>query len=82
MASRWDELMAEYEYLDAQETQVRFITDRTGLSADGVRRVLIHLTPDAFGEEWDFEAQAWNAGMSLEDYTLAKSSLLQMRPSR
>ena len=78
MPQRWHELRAEYEYLDAQETQVRFITDRTGLSADGVRRVLVHLTPDAFGEEWDFEAQARNAGMSLEDYTLAMSPLLQM----
>src|SRR5262249_53740769 len=58
MASRWDELMAEYEYLDAQETQVRFITDRTGFSAGDVSRVLVHLTPDAFGEEWDPEAQA------------------------
>ena len=79
MASRWDELTAEYEYLDAQKTQVRFITDRTGFSADGVRRVLVHLnTPAIFGEEWDLEAQARNAGMSFEDYALAMSPLLQM----
>jgi len=79
MASRWDELTTEYEYLDAQETQVRFITDRTGFSADGVRRVLVHLnTPATFGEEWDFETQAENAGMSVEDYSLAMTPLLQM----
>lgn len=79
MASRWDELTAEYEYLDEQETQVRFITDRTGFSADGVRRVLVHLnTPATFGEEWDLEAQAENAGMSLEEYALAMNPLLQM----
>src|SRR5262249_6985580 len=60
------------------ETQVRFITDRTGFSAGDVSRVLVHLTPDAFGEEWDPEAQARNAGMSLEDYALAMNPLLQM----
>ena len=43
MASRWDELTAEYAYLDAQDRKVCFITDRTGFSAEGVRRVLVHL---------------------------------------
>jgi len=78
MASRWDELTAEYEYLEAQDTQVRFLTDRTGFSADAVSRVLVHLTPAIFGEEWDIEAQARDAGMSVEDYGLAMSPLLQM----
>lgn len=72
MASRWDELKAEYAYLDAEDTQVRFITDRTGLSPHGVRRVLVHLNdPALFGEEWDFEAQARNERMSVEEYALA-----------
>src|SRR5678816_3530140 len=78
MASRWDELTAEYEYLEAQDTQVRFLTDRTGFSADAVSRVLVHLNPAIFGEEWDLEAQARDAGMSVEDYGLAMSPLLQM----
>jgi hypothetical protein len=70
--------MAEYEYLDMQDTQVRFLTDRTGCSADGVRRVLDHLTPATFGEEWDLEAQAEHAGMSFEAYALAMNPILQM----
>ena len=79
VASRWHELTAEYDYLDTQEGQVQFITDRIGFSADGVRHVLVHLnTQSVYGEEWDFEAQARDAGMSIEEYGLAISPLVQM----
>jgi len=79
MARTYDELMAKYEYLDTQDTQVRFTTDRTGVSADGVRRVLVHLhTPATFGEEWDFKAQAQNAGIGVGEYALTMNPLLQM----
>ena len=41
--------------------------------------MLVHLnSPATFGEEWDFEAQAHNAGMSFEDYMVAMNPLLQM----
>src|SRR5262245_20540087 len=79
MASRWDELMVEYDNLGTRAGQAQFITDRTGFSDECIRRVLGYLiTQPSFGEEWDLEAQARNAGLSFEEYAVAMSPLLRM----
>src|SRR5262249_14700677 len=68
MASRWDELMVEYDYLGTHEGRTQFITDRTGLSDECIRRVLGPLmTQPLAGDEWDLEAQARKAGVSFEE---------------
>jgi len=78
MASRWDELLAEYDTLGTQDGQTQFITDRTGFSEECIRSVLGHLMTQSVIEAWDLEAQARKAGVSVEEYALATSPLLEM----
>ena len=80
MATRWDELLAEYDNLGTQEGQAQFIADCTGFSEDCLRRVLVHVMtqPVFFGEEWDLDAQARNAWLSIEEYGVAMSPLVRM----
>ena len=79
MASRWDELIAEYDNIGTPEGQAQFITDQTGFSEDCLRQVLVHfMAQPLFEEEWDLEAQARNAGVSLEEYVVAMSPLVEM----
>src|SRR5262249_36866340 len=78
MASRWDELLDEYDTLGTQDGQAQFITDRTGFSEECIRPVLVHLMTQSVIEAWDLEAQARTAGVSVEDYALAMSPLLEM----
>jgi len=79
MASRWDELLAEYDTLGTQDGQAQFLIDRTGFSEECLSRVLVHLNAQPiFGEEGDLEAQARNAGLSVDEYAVAMSPLLGM----
>ena len=79
MASRWDELLAEYDTLGTQDGQAQFLIDRTGFSEECLSRVLVHLNAQPiFGEEGDLEAQARNAGLGVDEYAVAMSPLLEM----
>ena len=83
MASRWDELIAEYDNMGTWEGQAQFITDRTGLSDECIRRILVPLIiQPAFGKEGDVEAQARNAGLSFDEYAVALVPLLRMSVER
>src|SRR5262245_47949187 len=78
LASRWDELLAEHDTLGTQDGQAQFITDRTGYSDECIRSVLVHLMTQSAIEAWDLEAQARKAGVSVEEYALATSPILEM----
>src|SRR5262245_62444843 len=84
MATRWDELIAEYDKISTQAGQAQFITDWTGFSDDCIRRVLGHLLtqPVFFSEEWDLKAQAKNAGVSFDEYAVAMIPLVRMSVER
>ena len=83
MASRWDELIAEYDNMGTQVGQAQFISNRTGFSDECIRRVLVHLLiQPVFGEEWDLEAQARNAGVSVDEYAVAMTPLVRMSIER
>jgi len=75
--------MVEYDNLGTQEGRAQFITDRTGLSDKCIRQVLNHLmTQPLAGDEWDLEAQARKAGVSVEEYAVAMRPLMQMSLER
>ncbi len=72
-------LKAALETLTTLEGQLQFMTIRTGFSDECLRRVLVHLNAQpVFGGEWDLEAQTRNAGMTVEQYAVAMSPLLEM----
>src|SRR5262245_64084113 len=79
MATRWDELIAEYDKIGTVEGQAQFIIYRTGLSDECIRGVLGHLiTQPLGGDEWDLEAQARKVGVSVDEYVIAMTPLVQM----
>src|SRR5262249_22819247 len=84
MATRWDELITEYDKISTQTGQAQFITDWTGFSDECIRRVLGHLLtqPVFFSEEWDLKAQARNAGVSFDEYAVAMIPLVRMSVER
>jgi len=79
MATRWDELIADYDKIGTVEGQAQFIIYRTGLSDECIRGVLGHLiTQPLGGDEWDLEAQARKVGVSVDEYVIAMTPLVQM----
>src|SRR5262245_939988 len=84
MATRWDELIAEYDKISTQAGQAQFITDWTGFSEECTRRVLGHLLtqPVFSSDEWDLKAQARNAGVSFDEYAVAMIPYMRMSVER
>jgi hypothetical protein len=80
MASAYYHLLkAALENLTTLDGQLRFMTTQTGFSDEYLRRVLVHLSAQpVFGEEGDLEAQMRNKGVSVDEYAVAMSPLLEM----
>jgi len=72
-------LKAALENLTTLGGQLQFMTTQTGFPDECLRRVLVHLNAQpVFGEEGDLEAQARNEGVSVDEYAVAMSPLLEM----
>ena len=80
MASAYHQfLKPALKTLTTLEGQLQFMITTTGFSDECLRRVLVHLNAQPVsGDEGDLEAQARDAGVSLEQYAVAMSPLLEM----
>ena len=80
MVSAYHQLLrAALKNLTTLDGQLQFLTTQTGVSDECLRRVLVHVNDQpVFDEEGDLKTQTRNEGVSVDEYTVARSSLLEM----